>query len=179
MGLVAAKDSADVATRADVVLMCVTSTGAVEVAVFGPDGVAEAPPFVKVLVDLSTTEAPITVEFANRLMDQAGAPVSGGPAAALSGTLAIMAGGDPIAIEARTPLMTDLAARFTHMGKVGAGQITKMINQVLVLTNYCVLAEALVLAEKGGYRCQQGAGSPGRGTCRFESVESHVPADDR
>jgi 3-hydroxyisobutyrate dehydrogenase len=155
VGLVAAKDAADVVTRADVVLMCVTSTAAVDVAVFGPGGVVKAPRSAKVLVDLSTTEAPTTVEFANRLMDATGvhwvdAPVSGGPAAALSGTLAIMAGGDPIAIEAITPLMTDLAARFTHMGKVGAGQITKMVNQVLVLNNYYVLAEALVLAEKGG-----------------------------
>jgi 3-hydroxyisobutyrate dehydrogenase-like beta-hydroxyacid dehydrogenase len=46
--------------------------------------------------------------------------------------------------------MADVAARFTHMGPVGAGQVTKMVNQVLILTNYCVLAEALKLAENGG-----------------------------
>ncbi|MCG8694048.1 MAG: NAD-binding protein, partial [Minwuiales bacterium] len=64
-------------------------------------------------------------------------------------TLAIMAGGAPEAIAKAEPVMADLAARFTHFGPVGAGQVAKMVNQVLVLTNYCVLAEALKLAENG------------------------------
>jgi 3-hydroxyisobutyrate dehydrogenase len=75
--------------------------------------------------------------------------VSGGPPAAVAGTLAIMAGGDPEDVERVAPVMTDLGA-LTHMGPVGAGQTTKMVNQILVLNNYCVLAEALALAEAGG-----------------------------
>ena len=78
------------------------------------------------------------------------APVSGGPGAAAAGTLAIMAGGDDDAIRRIGPVMAKLAATFTHMGEVGAGQVTKMINQVLVLTNYCVIAEAIRLGEKCG-----------------------------
>jgi 3-hydroxyisobutyrate dehydrogenase-like beta-hydroxyacid dehydrogenase len=77
------------------------------------------------------------------------APVSGGPAAAEAGTLAIMAGGNAQAIAKVAPVMAHLG-RFTHMGEVGAGQATKLVNQALVLTNYCVIAEALRLAEAYG-----------------------------
>jgi 3-hydroxyisobutyrate dehydrogenase-like beta-hydroxyacid dehydrogenase len=154
-GAVAAADAAEVARHGDVTLICVTSTAAVEEAVFGSGGVVEGGTTGKVLVDHSTSEAGATVEMAERLATKTGmqwvdAPVSGGPPAAAAGSLAIMAGGDSSAIDRITPVMDELAAQFTHMGKVGAGQITKMINQVLVLTNYCVLAEALMLAEKGG-----------------------------
>lgn len=154
-GVVAGADAADVVGHGDITLMCVTSTAAVEEAVFGNLGVVDAAAVGKVLVDHSTSQTAATVEMAGRLRERTGmqwvdAPVSGGPPAAAAGKLAIMAGGDGSAIEMITPLMNDLAARFTHMGEVGAGQITKMVNQVLVLTNYCVLAEALMLAEKGG-----------------------------
>ena len=77
------------------------------------------------------------------------APVSGGPPAAEAGTLAIMAGGADDAFARAVPALQDLG-QVTHMGSVGAGQVTKMVNQILVLNNYCILAEALALAEAGG-----------------------------
>jgi 3-hydroxyisobutyrate dehydrogenase-like beta-hydroxyacid dehydrogenase len=61
-----------------------------------------------------------------------------------------MAGGEPEDVERIRPLMADLAGHFTHLGPVGAGQVAKMINQIIVLTNFCVLAEALKLAENAG-----------------------------
>jgi 3-hydroxyisobutyrate dehydrogenase len=64
----------------------------------------------------------------------------------MAGTLAIMAGGEATAIERVRPVLERLG-RLTHMGPVGAGQATKLVNQALVLTNYCVIAEALRLAE--------------------------------
>lgn len=78
------------------------------------------------------------------------APVSGGPPAAERGALAMMAGGAPELFEAVLPLLEDLSAKVTLMGPVGAGQVTKMINQVLVLTNFAILAEALKLGENAG-----------------------------
>jgi 3-hydroxyisobutyrate dehydrogenase len=154
-GVKPAASPAEVARASDIVLVCVTSTHAVEEAVLGKGGVAEAPGNGKVLVDHSTTEIGETRRFAEELKKRAGmawvdAPVSGGPTAAAAGTLAIMAGGDAAAIRQVEPVMAKLAARFTHMGDVGAGQVTKMINQVLVLTNYCVIAEAIRLGEKCG-----------------------------
>ena len=154
-GVKPAASPADVTRASDVILVCVTSTHAVEEAVLAKGGVAEVPGSGKVLVDHSTTEIGETKRFAEALKERAGmawvdAPVSGGPTAAAAGTLAIMAGGDAAAIKQVEPVMAKLAGRFTHMGGVGAGQVTKMINQVLVLTNYCVIAEAIRLGEKCG-----------------------------
>lgn len=160
-GVRPATSAADLTARADMVLVCVTSTDAVQQAVFGPQGVvegagvAEAGSADKLLVDHSTTVVQATREMAAELLQRTGmgwvdAPVSGGPPAAGSGTLAIMAGGGDADIARAAPVMDDLAAQFTHMGPSGAGQVTKMINQVLVLNNYAILAEALALAEAGG-----------------------------
>jgi 3-hydroxyisobutyrate dehydrogenase len=77
------------------------------------------------------------------------APVSGGPPGAESGTLAIMVGGERGKIDRVSALLGDLG-KWTHMGPTGAGQVTKMVNQIIVLTNFCILAEALCLAEAGG-----------------------------
>ena len=154
-GVVAARSSAEVTVRSDVVLMCVISTDAVHDAVFGPDGVVDAASADKVLVDHSTTVFESTKTMADELRARTGmgwvdAPVSGGPPAAEAGRLAIMAGGSDADIARVAPLMDDLADTFTHLGGVGAGQVTKMVNQILVLNNYCILAEALALAEAAG-----------------------------
>jgi 3-hydroxyisobutyrate dehydrogenase-like beta-hydroxyacid dehydrogenase len=149
-------DSAAAVTReVDVVVVCVTSTDCVEQAVFGPGAVAEAGAAGKVLVDISTTVAEATRDMAARLKDQTGmdwidAPVSGGPPAAESGGLTVMAGGDAAVFDSLRPLFDELTAKATLMGPVGAGQVTKMINQVLCLTLYPILAEALKLGENAG-----------------------------
>ena len=146
---------AEVAKQADIVLVCVINTAAVEEVVSGPNGIAAAGRLDgKVLVDHSTTEIETTKAQAQTLAERSGmafidAPVSGGPDAARTGTLAIMAGGDEAAIRQVTPVMEKLG-RFTHMGAVGAGQATKLVNQTLVLTNYCVIAEAVRLAQAYG-----------------------------
>lgn len=154
-GVRPAASAAEAAAAADIVLICVTATQAVEAAVFGPGGIAEAADGPKVVVDHSTTEVTATKRMAERLAAETGAawvdaPVSGGPSAAAGGSLAIMAGGTDAAVARIEPVMADLAAKFTHFGPVGAGQVAKLINQVLVLTNYCVIAEALKLAEDAG-----------------------------
>jgi 3-hydroxyisobutyrate dehydrogenase-like beta-hydroxyacid dehydrogenase len=155
LGVAAAASPADVAQRADLVLVSVTTTAAVAAVVGGPEGILSvAKPRARVLVDHSTTEIDTTRSLAAQLdargaMTLVDAPVSGGPAAAEEGSLAIMAGGRDDAILAIRPVMEKLG-RFTHMGAVGAGQATKLVNQTLVLTNYCVMAEALRLAEAYG-----------------------------
>jgi 3-hydroxyisobutyrate dehydrogenase len=154
-GVEAAAAPVDVALAADIVLVSVINTAAVEDVVGGERGIASAGRLEgKVLVDHSTTEVAATHRVAALLAQRSGmafvdAPVSGGPDAARTGTLAIMAGGDEAAIEQIAPLMARLGA-FSHMGPVGAGQATKLVNQAIVLTNYCVLAEALRLAEAHG-----------------------------
>ncbi len=146
---------AEVARASDIVMICLLGTGLVEDVVFGPGGIVEGDGSGKVVVDFSTTDAEATRRMAARLRDETGmgwvdAPVSGGPPAAEAGTLTVMAGGDEADVAAVTPVVADLSGRFTHMGGVGAGQVAKMINQILVLTNFCILAEALKLAENAG-----------------------------
>lgn len=154
-GVERAASPAAVADAADVILACVISTAAVVDVVEGPQGLLTASNVRgKVFVDHSTTEIETTRRLAKLLAEKAGvsmvdAPVSGGPAAAEAGTLAIMAGGSDEAIAKVTPLMANLGT-FTHMGGPGAGQATKLVNQTLVLTNYCVIAESLRLAETYG-----------------------------
>jgi 3-hydroxyisobutyrate dehydrogenase len=155
VGATVVERGCDVAAGADLVLLNLPTTEAVEGAIFGPDGVAAALKPGQIVVDFST----ITVEkgrtFARRLLDETGcgwvdAPVSGGPPAAGAGTLTVMAGGRPQDIEAVRPLMGDVAQRFTVMGPPGAGLVAKMINQLIVGCTHAVLAEALVMAEAAG-----------------------------
>ena len=148
--------AAEVLAAVDVVLVCVVSTAAVVDVATGPKGfVTVADARGKIVVDHSTTELATTKRLAAELRERAGirfvdAPVSGGPVAAAEGRLAIMAGGAEADVEAVTPIMNELASRFTHMGPVGAGQATKLVNQVLVLANYCVIAEAVSLGRSLG-----------------------------
>jgi 3-hydroxyisobutyrate dehydrogenase-like beta-hydroxyacid dehydrogenase len=154
-GVKPAGSAAEVARACDVILVSVTNTAAVEDVALGANGVVAAGRGEgKIFVDHSTTELEATQRVASALAKNCGmmfvdAPVSGGPGAAKNGTLAIMAGGVEAAIARIAPLMGDLG-QMTHMGPVGTGQATKLVNQTLVLTNYCVLAEALRLAEAYG-----------------------------
>jgi 3-hydroxyisobutyrate dehydrogenase-like beta-hydroxyacid dehydrogenase len=154
-GVLPAGSPREVAAASDIVLACVTTTHALEEVVSGPDGIAAAAGPARVLVDHSTTAVDATRAMAALLRDRAGmgwvdAPVSGGPGAAEAGTLAVMAGGTDDDVARIRPVMETVSATFTVFGPVGAGQVAKMVNQILVLNNYAVLAEALALAEAGG-----------------------------
>ena len=78
------------------------------------------------------------------------APVSGGSEGAERGTLAIMVGGDPADVERAKPFMKAYGTSITHVGPVGAGQMVKQVNQVLVVVNGLAVSEALLLAKAGG-----------------------------
>jgi len=155
LGAAIAATPAELARTADIIEICVTTPANVAEIIEGPDGLTSAgPQSGKVVVDHSTTDIETTRRLAETLTRETGmafvdAPVSGGPTAAADGTLAIMAGGEDMAIKTIEPVMTQLGA-FTHMGPVTAGQATKLVNQTLVLNNYCVIAEALRLAEAYG-----------------------------
>ncbi len=150
-----AADPAAAAQGADAVLLCVSDTAAVEAVVFGASGVAAGIAAGTLLVDFSSIAPDATRDFAARLQQQTGAswidaPVSGGTGGAEHGTLAIMAGGNAAAIERLAPVFAPLAARVTRMGEVGAGQVTKVCNQLIVAANSLLIAEAVALAERAG-----------------------------
>lgn len=154
-GVTPVTNPAEAAAGAALVMTCVTTTDDLDAAVFGANGVAAAIDRGAVLVDFSTTVVARTRAMAARLAEATGAgwvdaPVSGGPPAARAGSLAVMAGGSDADIARVRPVLEGLAASLVHLGPVGAGQVTKMVNQVCVLTNFVVLAEALNVAERGG-----------------------------
>lgn len=150
-----AASPADAAKGADLVLLNLPTTDAVEQAVFGEAGVAGALKPPQFVIDFSTIKVDKCKAFAARLRAQTGcgwidAPVSGGPPASGSGTLTIMAGGEAADIERAQSLFADIAGRFTHMGPSGAGMVAKMLNQLIVGAGHAVMAEAVVMAEAAG-----------------------------
>ena len=144
-----------IANECNLIFICVDKTENVEEVVFGENGVIQNASKNSIIVDLSTTSADKTILFADKVklkkkVSWVDAPVSGGPSKALDGSLAIMIGGDSKNIKLITPVLDKLSSNFTHFGPVGSGQIVKMINQILVLNNYAILAEALSFAEGYG-----------------------------
>ena len=140
---------------AELVALNLPSTQAVEQAVFGEGGLAQAirPPCV--VVDFSTIEVASCRGFARRLRELTGcnwvdAPVSGGPVAAGNGTLTVMAGGDAADIERLRPFFAAIAGNFTHVGPTGDGLVAKMVGQLIVGCLHVVLAEGARLAELSG-----------------------------
>ncbi|MGI9501357.1 MAG: NAD(P)-dependent oxidoreductase [Geminicoccaceae bacterium] len=174
------KDSAATVTDAsDIVHICVMTKADLEAAIFGEAGVAAGGAPEKILIDHSTTPVEVTRAFATRLRDETGmawidAPVSGGPPAAEAGTLAIMVGGDGTAVARTMPILNDLGET-THMGPTGAGQVTKMVNQIVVLNNFCILAEALALAEAGGVDAEKIPAALGGGYAGSNMLQKIFP----
>ena len=154
-GAAIASSPADATDGAEVVLLNLPTTDAVEQAVFGERGVASALRAPQLVIDFSTIKVEKCKAFAQRLRSATGcgwidAPVSGGPPASGSGTLTIMAGGEAEEIERARSLFVDLSAHFTRMGPSGAGMAAKMLNQLIVGCGHAIMAEAIVLAEAAG-----------------------------
>ena len=145
----------DLLANSDIAFMCVTDATAVEDVIFGTEGLAAVPGAGKLVVDFSSIHPNAARDLAKRLRSANGAgwidaPVSGGTKGAEEGTLAIMAGGEADDIERARPYVLAMARRFTHMGPTGAGQTTKLCNQVIVGCAMAVLAEATRLAVNAG-----------------------------
>ena len=154
-GARAATKPAEVAAEANIVFMCLTDASAVEEVVFGDGGLSSVAGAGKLVVDFSSIHPDAARAIATRLkaangMASIDAPVSGGTKGATEGTLAIMAGGDAADIERVRPYILKMARGFTHMGPIGAGQTTKLCNQVIVGCAMAVLAEATRLAVNAG-----------------------------
>jgi len=180
--------------HADVVMLCLADTAVVREVVFGPGGIAEGGRSGQLLVDFSSLEPAATREMSAQLASQAGmswldAPVSGGVVGAEAGSLAIMVGGTAADLERVRPVLLSLGQRVTHMGAVGAGQVTKACNQMIVACNALVIAEVVALAERSGVQADLIAEAlaggfadskplqilaPQMADSRFEPVKWHV-----
>ncbi len=155
LGAHSAERPADLCANAEIVMLCLADTAAAHEVVFGSGGIVEGARPGQLLVDFSSLEPAATREMAAELEARTGmrwvdAPVSGGTPGADAGTLAIMAGGAVADIERVRPILAHLGQRLTRMGEVGAGQVTKVCNQMIVACNALVIAEVVALAERAG-----------------------------
>jgi 2-hydroxy-3-oxopropionate reductase len=153
-GAVACGSAREVAAQAEVVILMLPDTPDVERALFGPGGVAEGLSPGKAVVDMSSIDPIATRGFADRIAalgcEYVDAPVSGGEVGAKNAALTIMCGGDAAAFERVKPLFELMGKNITLVGGVGAGQVTKVANQIIVALNIEAVAEALVFAAKAG-----------------------------
>jgi 3-hydroxyisobutyrate dehydrogenase len=145
---------------ADAVCMCLANAAASEAILFGTDGVASSGAKPALIVDFSTVGPRATVDFAQRMQQRCGsawvdAPVSGGVPGATQGTLVIFCGGKPADIAVLAPVFDAVSQRVTHAGAVGAGQIMKLCNQLIVSSNLVAIAEAIALARAAGIDANQ------------------------
>lgn len=142
---------AEAARGADVVITCVGNDDDLADVVLGPHGVFTTLRRGGLFIDHTTVSARIARQIAVEGRDKeilcVDAPVTGGQAGAENGTLSIMCGGMAKAVEAARPVLAAYAKRVTHVGKPGAGQSTKMVNQICIAGALAGLSEAIRLAQ--------------------------------
>ena len=153
-GFTPAESPREVAERAPVVIVMVSNTPAVEQVIGADDGIANGVGEDGLVIDMGTTAVGATRALAAKIAERGAhyvdAPVSGGEVGAKSGMLTIMAGGAKDAITRAMPLFEVMGSGVTHVGDVGAGQIAKAANQVIVGLTIGAVAEALALARHAG-----------------------------
>jgi len=153
-GAEAGASPADVAAKSDVIITMVTDSPDVELVVLGADGVLEGVEPGSVVIDMSTISPSVTRRVAERLgeksVEMLDAPVSGGDVGAQKGTLSIMVGGKAEVFDRCLPVFQAMGKNIVHIGPNGAGQTTKLCNQVAVAINMLAGCEAIMLAAKSG-----------------------------
>ena len=147
-------DATAVAAASEVIIVMVPDTPDVENALFGAGGVAAGLTAGKLVIDMSSISPVATKDFAARIAalgcDYVDAPVSGGEVGAKAASLTIMCGGTDAAFARAKPLFDLMGKNITHIGDVGAGQVCKVANQIIVALNIQAAAEALVFAARAG-----------------------------
>ena len=144
----------DVAMQSDVVITMLPNSPNVKEAVLGHDGVLEGAKPGTILVDMSSIAPGAAQEICASVkakgVTMLDAPVSGGEPKAIEGTLAIMVGGDSSAFETVKPILEKMGTSVVLVGDIGAGNVTKLANQIIVALNIAAVSEAFVLAAKAG-----------------------------
>ena len=153
-GATEASSPIDVSEKSTIVILMLPDTPAVENVVAGPDGLLAGLCPGKQVVDMGTTAVMTTRALASLVAEKRAeyvdAPVSGGQIGAADGTLTIMVGGTDEAFARAEPIFSVLGNHVSHVGGVGAGQVAKAANQVVVGLTICAVAEALGLAKTAG-----------------------------
>jgi 3-hydroxyisobutyrate dehydrogenase len=144
----------EAAAAAEIIVICVSDTPDVEEIILGEKGVIHGAQSGAIVVDMSTISPAATRHIAKKLdkkeIKMLDAPVSGGSEGAQNGTLTIMVGGEPEDFKKALPVLEAMGKTITHIGPIGAGQLTKAINQIIISGTYLTVAEGLTLGIKAG-----------------------------
>jgi len=174
-----ADSPAAVAAASDVVFTMVGFPADVREVVLGPEGVLAGAKPGSVLVDTTTSEPSLAQEIhaaaAARDVGSVDAPVSGGDVGARNAALSIMVGGDEAAVERIRPLLERLGKTIVHQGGPGAGQHTKMVNQILIATGMIGVCEALLYAYRAGLDLESVLASVSGGAAGSWSLTNYAP----
>ena len=153
-GATAAASPQAVAANADVVITIVTDTPDVQQVLLGENGVIHTVAQDAVVIDMSTISPTATREIARIVQEKSAslldAPVSGGEGGAIAGTLSIMVGGEEAVFNRCLPIFETLGKNIVHVGQSGAGQLTKLCNQIAVAVTNLAMSEALIFGAKSG-----------------------------
>jgi 2-hydroxy-3-oxopropionate reductase len=153
-GAVAHPDAARLANEVDVVVLSLNTAATVERAVFGAGGVAEGARKGLLIVDMSSIDPTSTQDFARRAEERGlgwvDAPLSGGAPGARAGTLTLMVGGRAEDVARARRVLDHVATTVTHLGDHGAGQLVKLLNQVMVGCEFAAIAECAALTRAAG-----------------------------
>ena len=152
-GASTAGSPSELASRCDIIIVCVSDTPDVQAVILGENGVIHGARSGSLVIDMSTISPRATREISEQLaqrdMHMLDAPISGGSEGAAQGTLSIMVGGESSHVERAMPAFRAMGEKITHVGGIGAGQMVKLVNQILVVGNALAMSEALLFAQAG------------------------------
>ncbi len=142
------------AEQADIIITMLPNSPHVKEVVLGENGIIEGARKGTIFIDMSSIAPLVSRELAEKLAEKGiemlDAPVSGGEPKAIDGTMSVMVGGKQDVFDKCYPIMKAMAGSVVRTGEVGAGNVTKLANQVIVALNIAAVSEALVLASKAG-----------------------------
>lgn len=154
LGAEKAASAQEIAERCDVIITMLPNSPEVKAVALGEKGIIAGAKSGSLLIDMSSISPLASREIHDALklkgIDMLDAPVSGGEPKAIEGTLSVMVGGDKAIFDKYAPLLSAMAGSVVHTGDIGAGNVTKLANQVIVAVNIAAMSEALTLATKAG-----------------------------
>ena len=154
LGAKAGVSNQDVAAQSEIIITMLPNSPQVREAVLGQDGVIDGAKAGAIVVDMSSIAPGASQEIGAALKEKGiallDAPVSGGEPKAIEGSLAIMVGGEPEVFATVKPILEKMGSSVVHVGQIGAGNVTKLANQIIVALNIAAVSEAFVLATKAG-----------------------------
>lgn len=179
MGAIWCSNPSEVARKSDIIFTIVGFPHDVEEVYFGGNGILKSIKNGSIIVDMTTSEPSLAQRIykeANKIgVSSLDAPVSGGDVGAKNGTLAIMIGGDKETYEQVLPLFELMGENISYMGKAGAGQHTKMSNQILIASTMIGTIESLLYAYKAGNDLEQVIKVIGKGAAGCWSINNLGP----